>query len=188
MKRSLLLLSLLGALCALALPALAGATRSFVLDSASVLAEGKLEGVAVSSDGSITRSIATRRIELPGVALARALYVGSDGAAYVGTGNDGKIYVVKDGAARVLAETKELLVTSLVSDGKGTLFAGTIPHGKVFAIETSTGKLRELAQLKGAEHVWSLAYDDKQKTLFAATGPEGKVFAVDAAGKADVYY
>lgn len=202
-KRSLLLFVLsLG----MALPAVrtwAGATRSFVLDSAGVLAEGKLEGTAVASDGSITRGVATRRIELPGVALARSLLVMPDGTAYVGTGNDGKIYVVKDGAAVLFAETKQLLVSALATDGKGTLYAGTLPKGKIFAISLAGAALggqspaekpsalrvpKELVTPKGAEHVWSMLYDDKLKTLFAATGPEGKIFAIDAAGKAEVYY
>lgn len=172
---------------AIALPALAGATRSFVLDSGSTLSEGKLEGTAVESDGSITRGIGTRRIELPGTAVARSLLVLPDGNAYVGTGNDGKIYVLKSGAASVFAETKQLLVSALATDGRGTLFAGTLPKGKIFAID-SAGKMRELSTPAGAEDIWSLVYDQKQKTLFAATGPEGKVFAIDAAGKAEVYY
>ncbi len=187
MKRALISVWFCLALSLAAWPALAGATRSFVLDSASVLAEGKLEGTAVQSDGSITRSIATRRIDLPGIAVARSLLVMPDGTAYVGTGNDGKIFVVKDGAAKLFAETHELLVTSIVSDGHGTFYAGTIGHGKVFAFD-SAGKIREFVALKGAEHVWQLVYDDKHKTLFAATGPEGKVFAIDGNRKADVYY
>ncbi|HEX7476676.1 MAG TPA: hypothetical protein VF331_02615 [Polyangiales bacterium] len=176
-----------GCLCAAALPALAGATRSFVLDSASVLGEGKLEGTAVESDGSLVRSVGTRRIDLPGIPSARALLVMPDGTAYVGTGNDGKIFVVKDGAAKLFAETKQLMVSALASDGAGTLYAGTLSKGKIFAVDNA-GKLREFASPKGAEHIWALNYDPKQKLLFAATGPEGKVFAIDAAGKADVYY
>jgi hypothetical protein len=172
---------------ALALPALAGTTRSFVLDSATTLSEGKLEGTAVESDGSIVRGIGTKRIELPGVGVARSLLVMPDGTAYVGTGNDGKIYVVRGGVATLFAETKQVLVSALATDGQGTLFAGTLPSGKIFAFDNA-GKMRDFAAPAGAAHIWSLAYDTRQKTLFAATGPEGKVFAVDAKGKADVYY
>ncbi len=171
----------------IALPALAGSTRSFVIDSASVLSEGKLEGTAVESDGSLTRSVGTRRVDLPGVAVARSLLVAPDGTAYVGTGNDGKLYVLKDGVAKLFADTKQLMVSALAADAAGTLYAGTLAKGKIFAIDTS-GKLREFAAPKGAEHIWALLYDDKQKLLFAGTGPEGKVFAIDASGKADVYY
>ena len=58
--------------------ALAGGTRSFVLDSANVLEEGKLEGTTVRSDGSIARGVTTRRTALTGVASAKSLLVAPD--------------------------------------------------------------------------------------------------------------
>lgn len=165
----------------------ASPTRSFVLDSANVLAEGKLEGTTVESDGSISAGTRTRRTELPGVPSAKSLLALPDGSAFAGTGNDGKIYQYRDGVAKVFAETKQVLVSALARDAAGTLYAGTLPKGKIFAIDAA-GKVREFASPEGAEHIWALAFDDKSKTLFAATGPQGKLFAIDATGKAGVYY
>jgi hypothetical protein len=167
--------------------AYASPTRSFVLDSASVLSEGKLDGTSVESDGSLTPGAETRRTDLPGVASAKSLLVLPDGSAYIGTGNDGKIYQYRDGVARLFADTKQLLVSSLARDARGTLYAGTLPKGKIFAIDPK-GEAREFSSPAGAEHIWALLYDDKQQTLFAATGPHGKLFAIDPKGKADVYY
>jgi len=162
-------------------------TRSFVLDAQGSLSEGKLDGTTVESDGTIQAGVQTRRTELPGVPTAKSLLTLPDGSAFVGTGNDGKIFSVKDGVAKLFAETKQVMVASLARDASGTLYAGTLPSGKVFAIN-SQGNVRELVALPGAEHVWSLVFDDASKTLYAATGPEGKVFAIDASGKANVYY
>ena len=162
-------------------------TRSFVLDSHSSLSEGKLDGTTIESDGTIQAGVQTRRTELPGVPTAKSLLTLPDGSAFVGTGNDGKIFSVKDGVAKVFAETKQVMVTSLARDASGTLYAGTLPSGKVFAIN-SQGNVRELVALPGAEHVWALVFDDASKTLYAATGPDGKLFAIDAGGKANVYY
>jgi outer membrane protein assembly factor BamB len=162
-------------------------TRSFVLDSASVLAEGKLDGTSVESDGTISAGAQTRRTDLKGVISAKSLLVMPDGSAFVGTGNEGKIFLYRDGVARLFAETKQLLVSSLARDAQGTLYAGTLPKGKIFAIDPK-GQVREFAAPPGAEHIWALLYDDKQKILFAATGPQGQLFAIDAKGKADVYY
>lgn len=170
-----------------ALPVWAGATRSFVLDSAGVLAEGKLEGTIVRSDGSIARGVTTRRTDLPGAASAKSLLIAPDGSAYIGTGNDGKIYAYQNGVARVFAETRQVMVTSLARDERGTLYAGTLPKGKIFAVDPS-GKVRELASPKDVEHVWALVYDEPKRTLFAATGPHGQVLAIDANGKSEVYY
>lgn len=167
--------------------ALAGSTRSFVLDSANVLEEGKLEGTAVRSDGSIARGVTTKRTDLPGVASAKSLLVTADGTAYIGTGNDGKIFVFAGGVVKPFADTKQVMVSSLARDARGTLYAGTLPKGKIFAIEPN-GQMREFASPKGAEHIWALVYDEGKHTLYAATGPNGQVFAIDAKGNAEVYY
>ncbi len=182
--------------CALCLAALGGAwfapgahaitTRLFSLDSAGVLAAGKLEGTAVHSDGSVTPGVETRRFALEGVGVARSLLVRADGSALVGTGNQGKIYALIGDRFESFAETGELVVTSLVAGRGGVVYAATIPHGKIFSID-SKGKATLFAQPAGAEHVWALAVDTKRATLFAATGPEGKVFAIDAKGKSEVY-
>jgi outer membrane protein assembly factor BamB len=167
--------------------ALAGSTRSFVLDSASVLAEGKLEGTAVRSDGSIARGVTTKRTDLPGVASAKSLLVAPDGTAYIGTGNDGKIFVFAGGVVKQFAETKQVMVSCLARDARGTLYAGTLPKGKIFAIDPN-GQAREFASPKGAEHIWALVYDEAKHILYAATGPNGQVFAIDAKGNAEVFY
>jgi outer membrane protein assembly factor BamB len=185
MKRFLLVCSLLASLVSTSV--WAGSTRSFVLDSASVLEEGKLEGTIVRSEGSIARGVTTRRTDLPGVNSAKSLLVAPDGTSYIGTGNDGKIYTYAGGVAKLFAETHQVMVASLARDAQGTLYAGTLPKGKIFAI-SSAGKVRELASPKDVQHVWALVYDDAKHTLYAATGPNGQIFAIDANGKAEVYY
>jgi hypothetical protein len=80
-------------------------TRSFVLDTQSSLSEGKLDGTTIESDGTIQAGVQTRRTELPGVPTAKSLLTLPDGSAFVGTGNDGKIFSVKDGVAKLFAET-----------------------------------------------------------------------------------
>lgn len=162
-------------------------TRSFVLDTQSSLSEGKLDGTTIESDGTIQAGVQTRRTELPGVPTAKCLLTLPDGSAFVGTGNDGKIFSVKDGVAKVFAETKQVMVTSLARDAAGTLYAGTLPSGKVLAVN-SQGNVRELVALPGTEHVWALVFEEATKTLYAATGPEGKLFAIDPSGKVNVYY
>lgn len=182
----------------LATAAHAVGTRYFSLDSASVLSDGKLEGTAVLSTGSVVASVQKRRIALNSTQVARSLLVMKDGSAFIGTGNDGKIWKLTGDVAKVVAETDAMVVSALAMDAAGTLYAGTLPKGKVFAVDKagSAGaqapvKARELIALPGAEHVAALAIDAKKKLLYAATGPEGKVFAIQLgakAPKADVYY
>ena len=51
-------------LCLFAGAAHAVGTRSFTIDSAAVMSDGKLEGTAVLSTGSVVASVPTRRIAL----------------------------------------------------------------------------------------------------------------------------
>jgi hypothetical protein len=192
MKRDLSRLLLLPASVCVAVfsiapEATAVSTRSFVLDEVETLSAGELKGTAVSSNGVVTASAATRRHALSGVASAYCMARAADKSVFIGTGNNGKIYRLRGEELKLFAETGQLLVTSLVFDSSGTLYAGTLPRGKVFAFDKG-GKARELPKLAGVEHVWSLVFDPKRKLLFAATGPQGKVFAIDPRGNAELYY
>ncbi len=163
-------------------------TRSFVLDDAASLAAGELERTAVHSDGRVTTGVELSRVALPeDVALAWSWARGADGALYLGTGNDGRIYRVRGDAVERFAETGQLLVASLAFGDGGTLYAGTLPEGRIYAIDAA-GAVREVARPDGVEHVWALAWDARRRTLFAATGPEGRVYAIDPSGRADVYW
>ncbi len=167
----------------LAPPADAVSTRQFVLDSSDALAAGELDGTAVLSDGSVTLGVSTRRIGLDDAASAWCFARGN-GAVFIGTGNDGKIFQLRGDAVSEFAETGQLAVTSLVFAG-GDLYAGTLPEGRIYKIDAQ-GQVQELTRPDGVEHVWELVYHDG--TLFAATGPEGKVFAIDRTGNAQVYW
>src|SRR5262245_6757564 len=187
MKSSSLSASLV-ALGALSLAASASAvgTRRFVLDKEADFKGGDLKGVAVDSRGTVRAGLDLG--ELP-VAQASSIWSAlpqKDGSVLLGTGNEGKLLKVQGGAVSVLAETKALAITSLANAWGGAVVAGTLPEGKV--LKWDKGKLTELATLKGAEHVFSLAFDAKNNALYAATGPEGKLFRLTAAGDAQVYF
>ena len=109
-----------------------------------------------------------------------------DGSLLLGTGNEGKVLEARGAKITVLAETKSLVVTSLAEAWGGIVVLGTLPDGKVMKLDR--GKLVDLATLKGAEHVWQVAYDPKTRSVFAATGPEGKLWRIGAGGEAQVYF
>jgi hypothetical protein len=176
-------------LLALCSAAYAITTRQFLIDSAAVFSDGKLEGAAVLSTGAVVPGVGVSRVELPNTGVARSLLVRRDGSAIVGSGNQGKLFKLSGEVASLFAETGELLVSALAEDGAGTVYAGTLPHGKIFAIDKN-GKIRLFVQPQGAEHVWALVHDARKRLLFAATGPEGKIFAIDLARaqpQAEVY-
>jgi len=184
------------ALCALAsclaLPSvvLAISTKSFVIETSDAFEKGKLEGVASYSTGRLKGALSTQRTGVEGAPVATASVLAADDSIYIGTGNEGAVYKVSGENAKLFVKTDAAAITSLTLAGD-TLYAGSIPKGRVFSIDLRAGsdpKPRELSKLEGAEHVWGLAHDPKLNLLYAATGPEGKLFSIDASGKIKLLY
>lgn len=186
MKVSRLVLTVL-ALALASSPAHAVGTERFTVESAADFNAGRLDGTAVHSTARVTPSVGTTRIGLADTELGYALARGRDGALYVGTGSGGKIIKVTGDRATVFAETGQLLVAALAFGANDVLYAGTLPEGRIYAID-ARGAARELVRLPETESVFALAYDARRSRLFAATGPNGKVFAIDARGNAEVFY
>jgi hypothetical protein len=161
-------------------------TRRFTLDKEADFKGGDLKGVAVDSRGAVRAGLDLGALPITQASSIWSALPQKDGSVLLGTGNEGKLLSVKAGAVTLVAETKALAITSLVNAWGGTVAVGTLPDGKVMKLER--GKLVELATLKGAEHVFALAFDAKNNALYAATGPEGKLFRITAQGNAQVYF
>ncbi|MEP7051612.1 MAG: hypothetical protein ABJB12_14720 [Pseudomonadota bacterium] len=180
-RYSFLAVGLLGAAHAAAV-----GTRRFSLEKAADFKGGDLKGVAVDAAGHVRAGFNLGSVPVSqGTSIWAALPM-KDGSVLLGTGNDGKLLRLSNGTVSVLAETKALVVTSLAEAWGGAVVLGTLPDGKV--MKWDHGKLTDLVTLKGTEHVWSVAYDEKKKALFAATGPEGKLYRINEAGDAQVYF
>lgn len=193
-RARLLLLAIAASLASLFVVALgagragAVATRSFELDDATSLAAGELQRTAVHSDGRVTLGVELRRLAMPeDVALVWSSLRAPDGTVYLGTGNDGRVYRLRGDAVELFAQTGQLLVTSLALGDGGVLYAGTLPEGRIFAIDPA-GAVRELARPDATEHVWALAWDARRRVLFAATGPEGRVYSIAPNGDVQVWW
>lgn len=166
-------------------PADAVSTRHFTLDDAASLSAGELDGTMVHSQGHVTVGVSVARTELEGATLAYSVVRADDGTIYVGSGDAGQIFRIRGDEVSVFAETGQLMVASLAISGN-TLYAGTLPEGRIFKVARNDGSIEELARPEGAEHVWALVHHDGR--LYAGTGPEGKVFAIDAQGRAQEYF
>lgn len=175
-------------LAALVCASRAGAvgTRHFLLDKGADFKGGDLKGVAVDSAGGVRAGLTLSAAPVANASTIWAALPQRDGSLLLGTGNEGKLIRLAQGTSSVAAETKALAVTSLVEGFGGAVLAGTLPEGRIFKYDH--GKLTEFARLKGAEHVWQLAYDAKAQALYAATGPEGKLFRIGQNGDAQVFF
>ena len=178
--------SLLGAGLLVAAQASAVGTRRFTLSKAGDFKGGDLKGVAVDAAGQVRAGFNLGTVPVSaGNSIWAALPL-RDGSVLLGTGNEGKLLKLSGGTVSVLAETKALVITSFAEAWGGAVVMGTLPDGKV--MKWDHGKLTDLVTLKGTEHVWQVAYDEKKKALFAATGPEGKLYRISETGDAVVYF
>jgi DNA-binding beta-propeller fold protein YncE len=187
MKRSRLFSCLCLGLSVLS-PVLAHAvgTRRFVLDEGADFKGGDLEGVAIDTAGGVRAGLSLGTTPISQAVTIWSALAMRDGSLLLGTGNDGKLVKVAGGTSSVVGETKALAVTALAEAWGGKVVVGGLPDGKLWTFERD--KLTPLATLKGAEHVWQLAFDAKAGVVYAATGPEGKLFRITANGDAQVYF
>lgn len=91
-----------------------------------------------------------------------------DGNLYAATGPNGQLFEIHpDGSHRVLLDTDENNLLSMVSDGKDLLYVGTDPHGMVYRVNRKNGESFVLYNATESE-IAALALD-RQGNLYAAT-------------------
>jgi len=181
LSRSLFVLTVMG----LAVSALAAVPTFWRLESQADFLPGEVEGVSISSEGTISLAPAAQVLAEVNDPYFWSLAV--DGARiYLGSGNDGKVYRVEaTGESRVLADTNELQVHALAVDRRGIVYAGTSPRGSVYKIATdgSTDVFFDPED----RYIWALKTDSRGN-LLVATGDRARIYRVDSAGQSEVLF
>jgi len=167
-------------------PADAVGTRRFEFESQEDFLAGDLRGVSVDSRGNVRAGWNLGSQSITAASTIMSSLTLADGAVLLGTGGNGKVLKVSGGQVVEYADTKQLAVTSLVTDGK-SVFAATLPGGKIFKIDSASA-MTELPAIADAENVFALAYDAKKNGFYAATGPNGKLFFVQPGGAAQLVF
>lgn len=170
-------------------PAFAGPTATFELSTFDTLRKGEPKGTLISSDGEVVPGFGSRALKIKDAALmywSRAK--AADGTLYLGSGKPAKIFALKDGRLRTVADLQTILVSALAMGPGGKLLAATLPDARILEVDPGSGKWRELGRLP-SRHVWDLLYDAKAGRIYAAGGAPGKVYSLPAGGgKPTVYY
>jgi len=142
---------------------------------------GKFDGISVSSDGVLTLAPREDGMESPPADFYLSFVMTPDGAAYLGTGHDGKIFrISKEGKADLYIQLPEMDVTCLALDAKGVLYAGTSPSGKIYKI-AGQGKNTEFFD-PSERYIWKLLFEDNGN-LLAAVGERGGIYEIDPQGQ-----
>ena len=182
MRRSRLTPTL--AALALLLPslAIAGGTRSRLVDTFKELDEGTAKGVAIEASGAVTRGAVTARAELLDSNAAFSCLAGSKGA-YVGTADEASVRTVsvKKGLpdSELLAKLPGVVVTAMEELPGGDLVVATLPGGELHRV-TRRGKVSSFATLDGVKRIWALLRVGER--LMVGTGPKGEVWSLDLKG------
>ena len=106
--------------------------------------------------------------ESDGVQYVWAMVEAPDGMIYAATGPTGKLFEIKaDGSHKVLLDSGETNLLSLICDGGDLLYVGTDPHGLIYRVNRRSGESFVVYNAPESE-VGSLALD-RQGNLYAAT-------------------
>ncbi len=147
---------------------------------------GDVDQLSIDEHGRLTLGPALTRVFDPSVSVIWTMAIDEDGAVFLGTGNDGKVFkVTADGKGDLFYDSPELEVHALALAADGALYVGTSPDGRIYKVARD-GSSTPFFDPED-KYIWSLAVDSKG-TLFAATGDKGTVYRIDASGKGEPFF
>jgi hypothetical protein len=157
-------------------PSFAVVTSTWTVETYQQFDQGDATAAFITSLGELKPGWDTKRTPLEGNGVWSALRL-SDGTILIGSDVDGAIYKVSGDGAKQLAKIDgAIAVVALTQAPDGTVYAGAMPGDDVWKLDVASGKLTNVATLKGVETVWSLAAT--ADAVWAGTGPDGKLFKV----------
>jgi len=173
--------------------------------------KGTPQGVSLTSDGHLRRGPALTDVLTTSSTFVWSIALDKSGTAYLGTGSPAAVLRVgNDGKPYTLFDSKDLSVQAIVLGPDGSLYAATLPSGKVYRLKANavakqdegaatvvfdpakadgTGagespappaKPDEPRSDARSRYVWDLTFDTAGR-LYIATGGPGAVYRVDPA-------
>ncbi|AXC15069.1 hypothetical protein ACPOL_5825 [Acidisarcina polymorpha] len=149
---------------------------------------GHPHGAAIRSDGSIIPGPKLSLVSSTPSTYIWALAADGSGNAFVGTGSPATVLKVSaDGKSTKLFETKDLSVQAVRVGGDGSVYAATLPSGKVYRLkadgpavdDTSATVVFDPAKTdEKPKYIWDLAFDASGR-LYVATGGPAAVYRID---------
>ncbi len=165
---------LVGLFCVLNLQASEPAIWS--INSRGEWSKGDAKGVSITDTGAITLAPKLSEVFKTEQPYVWSSAIDASGKVFLGTGSDGRIYLVdQNGKGAIFADTNELNVSALAIGANGELYAGTSPDGKVYRFAAS-GTPEVYFEPK-EKYIWSLSVLG-DGSLAVGTGENGKIYRV----------
>ncbi len=168
--------------------------------------KGTPEGVAIESDGHLRQSQGLTELLTTPSTFVWSLAVDKRGSAFAGTGSPASVLRLagrKGEKPFTLFETRDLTVQALCLGPDGSLYAATLPSGKVYKLnpdtttkpdekdapvvfdaakldETAAGQSKASPAASSAQshYIWDLTFDSAGR-LYIATGNPAAIYRVD---------
>src|SRR3984957_2557732 len=176
---------------------LAQGTRLWVQSRYEEFEKGQPQSIAVASQGHLEAGPPLKSVLLTPSTYIWAVASDNQGNAYIGTGSPATVLkVTPAGVSTKLFSTKELTVQAVRVGPDGSVYAATVPGGKVYRIKPGQSGLDEttaavvfdaattahnVATAKSADqarYIWDLAFDS-QGALYIATGGPAAIYRVN---------
>jgi streptogramin lyase len=177
--------------------------------------KGTPDGVAIESDGHLRESPDLTGLATTPSTFVWALAADKGGHIFAGTGTPASVLRLGEKPGDkpfTLFETKDLTVQALCLGPEGSLYAATLPSGKIYKLdpnattkqddasarvvfdltkaEDSAATNKSGALSSSSRYIWDLTFDSAGR-LYIATGNPGAVYRVDvtkADGKPELFF
>ncbi len=188
------------------LPAQAQGTHLWSQSKLEEFEKGTPQGVAIESEGRLREGPGLKQLAITPSTFAWSVAVNKLGTAFVGTGSPGTVLRMPQTPGSkpfTLFDTKDLSVQVVRFGPDGSLYAATLPSGKVFKLkpdadtkqdDASATVVFDAAKLDGttdanskdasnrsdskSHYIWDLTFDSTGR-LYIAAGDPGAVYRVD---------
>ena len=181
----------------------AQATRLWVQSRYDEFEKGQPGGAAIASPGYLEAGPALKSVLLTPSTYIWDVASDPQGNAYAGTGSPATVLkVTPEGASTKLFTAKDLTVQTVRVGPDGSVYAATVPSGKVYRIKPGQSGLDETTAAvvfdpatfadkakpnEQAKYIWDLAFD-AQGSLFVATGGPAAIYKIDPSGHAQLFF
>ena len=97
---------------------------------------GDIQNLSVDNRGQLTLGLATELIFETAAPFVWSLVPGPDGALFIGTGNEGRVFKVDaQGKGTPFFDSPELEAHALAAAPDGSLFVGSSPDGTIYKVD-----------------------------------------------------
>jgi len=172
-------------------------TRLWSQSKFDELEKGKPDGVAITSDGHLVAGPVNKLVFTTPSTYVWSVAADREGNAYLATGTPATVLrVTPDGKSTKLFSTKDLTVQAVRVGPDGSVYAATLPSGKVYKLDphvedrtedNATVVFDPAQTAEKPKYIWDLAFDAEGRLYVAAGGPAG-IYRVAPGGKPELFF